>query len=77
MYAYREIVTYPNLLPVIKLEWYEDESLDAFYLPSTPPPFYPRYKWAEIIWCNFLKPLLVLSVVLIVAKLELKLFINH
>lgn len=53
MFTYREIVTYPNLLPVVKLEWFEDEALDAFFLPPKPPPFSPRHKWADYIWCPF------------------------
>jgi hypothetical protein len=53
MLTYREIVTYPNLVPVVKFEWYEDEALDAFWLPPKPPPFYPRHKVVECLWCRF------------------------
>jgi hypothetical protein len=54
MLTYREIVTYSNLVPVVKFEWYEDEALDAFWLPPKPPLFYPRSEVVELLWCRFL-----------------------
>ena len=54
MISRRAIVTYPKLLPVVTYQYFEDEALDAAWLPPTPPPFYARSKFAELIWCRFL-----------------------